>query len=66
MEQFVLKINLGNDAMKNPGDISRALKQIAMLLEKEGETTLTITDMRCNNYKIYDVNGNKTGWFEVI
>lgn len=54
---FKLEINLGNDAMQTPGDVSDALRQIARALlecEEFGD-----------NHVIRDDNGNRVGFFGV-
>jgi len=54
MRSFTLKIKLGNDAMQTNEDIARSLKEVYNLIRNE------------NRYgSIYDINGNKVGFFEV-
>lgn len=50
MEEFTLKINLGNDAMQTPEDIAEALETIAARL-RAGKEEGTIRDE----------NGNRVG-----
>jgi hypothetical protein len=56
MSQFILKINLGNDAMITGYDIAGALRNIA---EKINDNE----DMRefSGEKRIVDINGNKVG-----
>ena len=63
--QFVLRINLGNDAMLAPNDIARSLKQVVRIQASE-QPVLTISDMWANTTNLYDGNGNQVGFFEVI
>ena len=59
MAQFILKIDIGNDAMKTPRDICRTLREIAD----------NIKDARINDLRHYqsvrDVNGNRIGQFGI-
>jgi len=59
MAQFILKIDIGNDAMKTPRDICRTLREIAD----------NITDTRINDLRhfqsVRDVNGNRIGQFGI-
>jgi hypothetical protein len=53
MPQFILKITLGNDAMKSHIDVARALNDISMLFEYS-----------CEEFpagKVRDINGNTVG-----
>jgi len=54
MEKFTLEIELGNDAMSSPRDVSKALEEIARDLRRNGF---------CDEGGgvIRDVNGNKVG-----
>ena len=57
MPQFILKIDLGNAAMKNNLDVSKALNNISMLFEYS-----------CEHFpegKIRDINGNVVGSWQV-
>ena len=54
MPQFVLKINLGNDAMHTRSDIAQALR--------------TVADQMDNGFSaraIWDDNGNQVGQYKV-
>jgi len=53
MRKFELTINLGNDAMQTPEDVSRALRIAADSLSKYG------TDL--DHGGIWDDNGNRAG-----
>jgi hypothetical protein len=55
MKKFKLVIELGNDAMQTDQDISEALRLTANSIDT-GET----------EGKIFDVNGNVCGKFEII
>jgi hypothetical protein len=52
MSQFILKINLGNDAMANADDIGEALKHYGSKIRSTG---------RFDIGKIVDQNGNAVG-----
>lgn len=53
---FFVSINLGNDGMQCPGDVSRALREIAATLDSsDGGFPLIVS--------IKDCNGNSVGWF---
>jgi hypothetical protein len=54
MAQFILKINLGNEAMMTGSDIARALRDIAEDIEDQDQMSGT-----GNN--IMDLNGNSVG-----
>ena len=62
MPQFILKINLGNDAMQTPADIGEALIKI-------GEELIygTSPDYEFDHDKIIiqDLNGNTVGSWQV-
>ena len=62
MAQFVLKINLGNDAMQTGFDIQGALYRTAKRIYESG---MNISDMK-EPIKILDLNGNSIGNFQVI
>lgn len=62
MAQFILKINLGNDAMRTAHDIHSALYRTA---KKIYESDMNISDMR-EPIRILDLNGNAVGTFQVI
>jgi len=62
MTQFVLKIALGNDAMRTKGDVVRALDNVQEQMKKEYST---IHGMKNECRKIIDVNGNTVGNWEV-
>lgn len=55
-DTFVLRIELGNDAMQTPADIAAALRKLANDLER-GFSTRYGT--------LRDVNGNTVGSWEV-
>ncbi len=52
---FRLKIELGNAAMQDPGDVAQALRQVAVELADEG----------FSGSKIMDANGNTVGEWKV-
>jgi hypothetical protein len=58
MAQFVLKINLGNDAMTRNLDVGVAIMQVGDMVIHEG----------CGEgeHAIRDNNGNTVGFYEVI
>ena len=58
MPQFILKINLGNDAMQSNMDVGIAIKQIGDKIIYEG----------CGKEKhnIRDNNGNTVGSYQVV
>jgi hypothetical protein len=59
MDQFVLVIDLGNEAMQTPADVGRALEKVA--------ATLVVGDWNgLESGGIRDENGNTVGKFEVI
>ena len=55
MSQFILKINLGNEAMRTPGDVGRVMINIACHLRESGDVTTR---------KIHDENGNVVGSYQ--
>ncbi len=57
MTQFILKINLGNDAMLNHLDVAKALHLVAQNFEYSCEDFLHGT--------IPDINGNTVGSWQV-
>jgi len=66
--RFVLKINLGNDAMQTSGDVAEALWCVYRNLNGltaarvcSGDVKLRVTD----EGQIMDVNGNTVGNWEV-
>jgi hypothetical protein len=63
MSQFILKIDLGNDAMKTPGDIIQALTGV---IETLGENSNHPAYTKMNAGSIRDINGNVVGHYEVI
>jgi hypothetical protein len=62
MPQFILKINLGNDAMRSIPDITQSLKNVCTVMSG----TDNIEDLELyGKVKIHDINGNSVGFFEV-
>ena len=61
MPQFILKINLGNDAMQNPYHIQNALFRTAKRIY---ESDMNLSDME-EPITIHDLNGNAVGEFKV-
>lgn len=59
MPQFILKIELGNEAMRAPIHIRDALRQIADKIRCDD----TLDDLTQN---IRDYNGNTVGHYEVV
>lgn len=53
-EKFTLEIEMGNDAMQDKLDICRALNSVATAIELNDKGN------------IYDVNGNKVGFYKFI
>jgi hypothetical protein len=62
MPQFILTIDLGNDAMKDTDDISRALHEIQKDLASAGTD---IEHLSTTIHQIKDRNGNVVGHYEV-
>jgi hypothetical protein len=63
MSQFVLKINLGNDAMQTGYNIASALTKTARTIEDIGY--LLNPEMNGEHGPIMDINGNKVGHWEI-
>ena len=63
MSQFILKINLGNDAMQTPHDVRQALKAV---VERLPDTTNEIITGTVGEQNIRDRNGNTVGSWQVI
>ena len=59
MPQFILKIDIGNDAMCTENHISRALNRIASEIDSVGM-------LYHQTYQIRDINGNVVGNYEVV
>ena len=57
--KFTLEIELGNDAMQTYADIARATQRIFSDFSRRHE------DAEDDAGRIYDVNGNKVGFWEV-
>lgn len=58
MEQFALRIEMGNEAMQTPQDIANALREAADKLDRlDPEITFS-------KGSIHDLNGNKVGKWE--
>ena len=49
MAQFVLKINMGNEGMKNDLDIAESLIRCANFIKTDGLMDSTIRDINGNN-----------------
>lgn len=56
MNKFILKIELGNDAMQNQADVAHALMTVATKIRKTGSI----------EGAIFDDNGNKVGTYQVV
>jgi len=54
MAQFILKINLGNEAMQTYSDIAQAVRRIPLCTINPGESG-----------NIRDINGNTVGFWKV-
>lgn len=66
MPRFILKIDLGNDAMRTDDDIVYALREAAQDIEKVFDLFTTDgVQMPPNHYPVRDRNGNKVGYYEV-
>ena len=63
MSQFILEIELGNDAMQNIHDVCGALLNTATRIEL---SDLEIDDLKSGKYSIRDINGNTVGHYEVV
>jgi hypothetical protein len=61
-EYFNLTIRLGNDAMRTPADIARALREIA---ESIGDSDTPVSELGPYESTIHDANGNYVGTWEV-
>jgi len=59
MPQFILTIDLGNDAMKRPYDVAESLQRIVDRLQYHGFPDPTFKPNIC------DINGNVVGHYEV-
>lgn len=59
MSRFVLKIELGNDAMQNAMDVANALRNAAIKIETNYD------EMADARGPVKDVNGNTVGSWEV-
>ncbi len=59
MPQFILKIDLGNDAMQSDDNIAWALRDVAHRIEYDG---IYYKPQK----RILDQNGNVVGHYEVI
>lgn len=57
MSKFTLSIDLGNQAMRTPADVARALRQAAERVEKYLGSPV--------NMVIKDDNGNKVGTWRI-
>jgi len=55
MSQFVIKIDIGNDAMKTENDLALAVETVANKMKTEPSIG-----------NIYDRNGNHVGFYGVI
>ena len=55
---FSLNIYLGNDGMKTPQDVARALQEVIRRLQGNDPTEL------CAAGSLYDINGNSVGKWE--
>jgi len=60
MSQFLLKINLGNEAMMTPEDIAQKLTAISARVSNQ-----TIDDIKTSVNNIRDINGNFLGYYEI-
>lgn len=58
-KQFKLTIKLGNDAMQTPGDISRALQDVAGRLGDVRNVS------EIDETPVMDNNGNTVGWYRI-
>lgn len=71
MAQFILKINLGNDAMQTGYDIGTVLKSLASFLMIQGNVEYFLMNwdnvgyVPKGDHKIVDINGNTVGSWRV-
>jgi hypothetical protein len=65
MAQFVLKINLGNEAMQTGSDVSQALRSIADFIQDNGNMESYSRDNGYPGKYVKDVNGNSIGFWTV-
>jgi hypothetical protein len=59
MDEFTLKIQLGNDAMQTPGDVAKTLRDLADKLDTRRGAT---AEHASGNVR--DENGNTVGHWE--
>ncbi len=59
MDKFIVKVELGNEAMKSAKDVARLLRVLAVALD-EGGLNFKYADV----IKLRDVNGNTVGTAE--
>lgn len=59
MGRFTLSIDLDNDAMREPKDIARSLREVAQALD-------AATYIAPHHGPISDANGNKVGYFSIL
>lgn len=65
MPQFILKINLGNDAMQIGNHIAETLRKTAYKIEKMIGGFLPENFKLDSSYNIRDLNGNIVGNWEI-
>ena len=66
MPKFILKINLGNEAMQTPYDVAKALERAAYTLKIDGYFTGMFPGTKDGSARnIRDNNGNTCGKYEV-
>jgi hypothetical protein len=58
-QQFILKIELGNEAMQTPQDIAQALREAA------GSLDGLVPEATRASGSIRDLNGNRVGKWEI-
>jgi hypothetical protein len=66
--KFKIEIELGNDAMKTPVDVSDSLKQVASDLIREWGLSLFFNKKEkalSAKHPIFDQNGNRVGYWRV-
>ena len=61
MAQFILKINLGNDAMRTSRDISEALQKVSLKIRGDSLHYLELM----SPFEIIDENGNQCGIWHI-
>lgn len=63
MPQFILTINLGNDAMSTGYDVAHLMRDVAYIMQDKGDCE----DLRkISKRELRDIDGNTVGHYEVV